>query len=197
MKLIFLDIETTGIPCPQSGLIQLAGLIEVDGQAVETFDFRVRPFPNDVIAEEALRVNGVTREALKTYPEPGVVFSQLMGLLAQYVDRYDKEDKLHFVAYNARFDADHLRAWFEKNGDKYFGSWFWHPPIDVMSLAAAALMDKRHTLADFRLPGVAKALGIAVNETRLHDAVYDVELTREVFYRLISGRPGESGKVKL
>ncbi len=56
------------------------------------------------------------------------------------------------MAYNARFDAYHVRAWFDKNGDKFFGSWFFHPPIDVMRLAAVHVMRKRAGMSDFRLP---------------------------------------------
>ncbi len=36
MKLIYIDVETTGIPYPQSGIIQLAGAIEIEGQKLGT-----------------------------------------------------------------------------------------------------------------------------------------------------------------
>ena len=52
MKLIYLDVETTGIPCPDSGLIQLAGQIEIDDEVVENFDFRI-------IGEESESLNPV------------------------------------------------------------------------------------------------------------------------------------------
>jgi len=184
MKLIFLDIETTGIACPASGLIQLAGLIEIDGTVVDHFDFRIQPFPNDAISDDALAVTGVTRDELARYKPPGDVFSKLLTILDKFVDRYDRKDKFHLVAYNAKFDAEHLRAWFDKNNDKYYGSWFWHPPIDVMGLAAMALMDKRSTLANFKLPTVAAAFGITVDEAKAHEALYDAEVTREIFLQL-------------
>lgn len=122
MKFIFIDLETTGIPCPESGLIQLAGSIEVDGEEKKSFDIRIRPFPDDVISDEALAVNGVSREDLESYEEPTTAFREFIDTLDGYVDRYDTLDKFHLVAYNAKFDAGHLRAWFEKNGDTFFGS---------------------------------------------------------------------------
>lgn len=185
MKLIYLDIETTGLNCPDSGLIQLAGVIEMDGGPRDSFDFRIRPFPQDVVTDEALAVNGVTREELKQYDPPEKVFRQFLDLLGRYVDPYDRSDKFHLVAYNARFDVDHLRAWFEKNGDTYFGSWFWHPALDVMALAAAALMEKRSSMPDFRLSTVARTLRLEVDEAKTHGAMYDVELTRRVHLRLL------------
>jgi len=181
MKLIFIDVETTGLGFPESGLVQLAGLVEIDGEVKASFDYRIRPFPQDVITDQALALNRITRDELAQYDEPGIVFKEFVELLSTFVDRYDRSDKLHLVAYNAQFDAEHLRAWFEKNGDQYFGSWFFHPPLDVMGMAAAVLMPRRHTLDNFKLITVAQALGMAIDEGRIHDATYDVHLTKEVF----------------
>jgi len=185
MKLIYVDVETTGIPCPVSGLIQLAGMIEIDGELREDFDYSIRTFPSDIISDEALAVNGITRKQIQKYDPPERVFRQLIDLLDKYIDRYDRTNKFHFVAYNAEFDADHLRAWFEKNGDKYFGSWFFHPPLDVMGIAAVVLMNKRPTLPDFKLATVAKALGLDVDTAKTHDALYDIRLTRQMFLLLL------------
>ena len=185
MKLIYIDVETTGIVFLQSGLVQLAGLIEKDGEVLESLDYGIGLFPTDMVSDEALAVNGLTREEIGKFDKPATVFSRFIQLLDGFVDRYDRTDKLHFVAYNARFDAGHLRGWFEKNGDRYFGSWFFHPPLDVMGLAAVVMMDKRPTLPDFKLATVAKALGLEVDATKTHDALYDIRLTRQMFLRLL------------
>jgi len=191
MKLIYLDIETTGIPCPASGLIQLSGAIEIDGEFKEQFNFRMRPFPEDVVSDEALTVNGASRADLAVYDESARVFEQFVDLLGKYVDRYDRSDKFHLVAYNARFDADHLRAWFEKCGDRYFGSWFWHPVIDVMGLASVVLMRERPDICGYKLVTLAEAMGLHVDEDAVHDAVYDAELTRQLFPRLVERMGGD------
>jgi hypothetical protein len=65
MKLIYIDVETTGIECPESGLLQLAGAIEIDGQVAQEFNHRMRPFPADKICEEALEVNGLSKRPVK------------------------------------------------------------------------------------------------------------------------------------
>jgi DNA polymerase III subunit epsilon len=185
MKLIYIDVETTGIPCPQSGLVQLAGLVEDDGKIRESFDYRIGLFPADIVSDEALAVNGLTREEIAEFNRPERVFSKFIQLLDGFVDRYNRTDKLQFIGYNATFDADHVRAWFEKNNDKYYGSWFWHPPIDVMGIAAVALMKSRAELRNFKLGTVAQALGLEVDDTKTHDALYDVHLTREMFHVLL------------
>ncbi len=181
MKCIYIDVETTGIPCPASGLIQLAGAIEVDGGKPKSFQYRMQPFPNDVIEDEALAVNGVTREDMAAYNNPRDVYNKFISLLTTYVDRYNRADKFHFIGYNAMFDSDHLRAWFVKNGDAYFGSWFHFPPIDVMGMAAVYLMSRRARMKDFKLLTVARELGLKADETKMHDARYDIAVTREMF----------------
>lgn len=181
MKLIYIDVETTGIPYPQSGLIQLAGAIEIDDNNPTFFQYHVQPFSADVIEEEALSINGITREAMASFYNPGKVYRDFTNLLGLYVDRYGRADKFHFIGYNAIFDSNHLRAWFEKNGDQYFGSWFYFPPIDVMGMAAVYLMSRRAGMKDFKLLTVARELGLKVDEARAHDARYDVEVTREMF----------------
>jgi DNA polymerase III subunit epsilon len=50
-----------------------------------------------------------------------------------------------------------------------------------MVLASNYLKAERHLIQDFKLKTVAKHLGIEVDETKLHDAKYDIYLTREIF----------------
>lgn len=181
MKRIFIDTETTGISTPSHGILQIAGAIEIDGEVVESFDFPMRPHKGDNVTEDALAINGIKRAELNDRPEPNAAYKELCDVMAKYVNKFDTADKLHMVAYNAPFDAGHLRAWFGKCGDRYYGSWFWHPPIDVMCMAAYVLADQRHTMANFRLATVAEQLGITVAADDLHDADYDIKLTRDVF----------------
>ncbi len=196
IKLLFLDVETTGIPCPESGLIQLSGIIEIDGELRETFDFRMKPFPGDLVSDEALTVNRVTRDELANYPEPESAFTAFVKLLGRYVDPFDRSDKFHLVAYNASFDLQHLRSWFIKNGNEFFGSFFWHPSVDVMGLAVAALIHRRATMKDFKLATVAEAMGLHVDGGQVHDAAYDVELSRRLFLRITeqAGIPYPQGR---
>jgi len=185
MKIIYVRIETTGIACPESGLVQLTGAVEVDGEVKERFNFPMRPFPNDIVSQEGIGQNSASARELAARDNPARVFEKFVALLDRYVDRYDRFDKFHLVAYNARFDAEHLRAWFEKNRDRYFSSWFWHPAIDAMNFAATVLMGARSDVVDFKLGTVAELLGVFVEQERVHEPEYAIELTRIVFGRLL------------
>jgi DNA polymerase-3 subunit epsilon len=185
IKSIYLDVETTGLT-RKNGIIQLSGMIIIDGVEKEQFDFRVKPFENDEIEDKALEVSGTTREALQKEPyrEPGEVYNDFVGILGKYVDKFKREDKFHFIAYNANFDDQRLRDFFSKIGDKYFGSWFFYPYLDVMTMAATVLAGERANMSNFRLNTVAKKLGINVDESRIHDAMYDIYLTRAIFCKI-------------
>lgn len=88
MKLLFFDLETTGVKFWRNGIHQIGGIVDIDGQEVERFDIRLAPNPAATIEQEAL--------------------------------------------------------------------------------------------------DVARTMGIEINEDKLHDATYDIELTRDIFYKIIN-----------
>ena len=121
---------------------------------------------------------------IRKYPPARETFVLFIKMLREVVDPYDSRDKFHLYGYNAKFDYDFLRAWFEKLGSPYFGSYVWYPPIDVMNLAADYFEKIRHELPNFKLVTVAAALGANIEGSRLHDAVYDIFLTRFIYHEL-------------
>ena len=182
MKLVFFDLETTGVNPGKNGIHQISGTVEIDGVEQEKFDFHVQPNPKAVIEEQALAVGGVTREQIMAYPPMYEVYSQFVAMLGKYVDKFNKKDKFFLVGYNnAAFDNKFLRGFFLQNGDNYFGSWFWANSIDVMVLATAFIGDRRKEMENFKLSTVAKFLGVNVDDASLHDAFYDIYLTKEVY----------------
>jgi DNA polymerase-3 subunit epsilon len=146
----------------------------------------VQPYHKADIEDAALEVSGTKREDLKEFARFEDVYSDIIAMLGQYVNKFDKKDKFHLVGYNIKgFDTEFLRAFFLQNNDQFFGSWFWSVPIDVIVLAQTMLMPKRPDMVDFKLHTVAEALGIPVDKTQLHDASYDIELTRLIYKKCI------------
>lgn len=185
MKALYFDLETTGVCFWKHGIHQIAGIIEIDGVEQERFEFNVQPNPAAIIEDEALAIANVNRAMLDLYFPMKEVYVNLVKILEKYVDKYKKDDKFFLIGYNnAAFDNPFFRAWFVQNGDNYFGSWFWSSSIDVMVLAAEHLKFDRHTMENFQQSTVAKKLGIEIDNKRLHDAVYDVEVCREIYKRI-------------
>lgn len=185
MKLVFYDLETTGLNSEEYGIHQISGCIEIDGEVKEYFNYNVQPNPNLKIAQEALDVSGKTKEEVMAYTPMNEIHKKFTDLLSKYVDKYDKIDKFFLIGYNnSSFDNQFLRNWFAQNGDKYFGSWFWPNSLDVYILATQKLLMERHNMLDFRLQTVCKYVGITIDESKLHDASYDIELTRQLYKKV-------------
>jgi DNA polymerase-3 subunit epsilon len=180
MKEFWCDTETTGLIPGKHHIWQLAGMIIVDGRT-EIINERMRPRDLSNAGPKALEVGGVTMEELSTYRSSHEVYMEFESMLNKCVDKFNKQDKIMFYAYNARFDMDFMRAWFKENGNSFFGSYFWFPPIDVMNLAVNHLKDIRYNMKDFKQGTVAEALGIQVDESRLHDAMYDIEISKSIY----------------
>lgn len=186
-KLFFYDLETTGTNPGRHGIHQISGEIVIDGKSLETFDFKVQPNPKAQIEDAALEVGDVTREQIMAYPPMGQVYTQLVAMLGKYVNKFDKTDKFHLVGYNNRgFDDNFFRGFFLQNGDNFFGSWFWADSIDVLVLASTFLADRRAELPNFKLATVADFLGIDTTAGKLHDASFDIFVTKVVFDFIMS-----------
>jgi DNA polymerase-3 subunit epsilon len=181
-KLFFYDLETTGTKFWKNGIHQISGAIVIDGEIKERFNFKVRPNDNSIIEEEALKVGNVTKEQIMAYPPMKDIYNQIIKIISKYVDKFDKKDKFHLVGYNnASFDNPFFRAFFVQNSDNYFGSWFWSDSIDVMVLASYKLMKYRSKMVDFKQSSVAKYVGIKVDDSKLHDADYDIEICIKIY----------------
>lgn len=184
---VFYDLETTGTNPKRHSVHQLAGLIEVNGKIVQEFDIKTRPNPKAEILQEALNVCGVTEEQILAYPPMDESYREFTSMMLHYVNKYDKQDKAYLVGFNNRsFDDIFLRAWFEQNGDQYIGSYFWNNTLDALVQATEYLLNRRAQMPAFKLKSVCRELGIEYDESKLHNGVYDVDLTRQI-YQIVTG----------
>jgi DNA polymerase III subunit epsilon len=184
IKKLYFDTETGGLDAKKNPLIQIAGVIVVDDVEQGSFNWTIAPFEGQVCEATALEVNGRTEIEVRGFNAHTTVMRNLQSVLAKYVDKFDKSDKLHLVAYNSPFDVEFLRQFFTNCNDKYFGSWFWVPDQCIMRYAGAVLAEHRHKLTNFKLGTVAEFLGIDISQMKLHDALADIRVTMEVERKL-------------
>lgn len=190
VKLCFIDVETTGLDPKLNGVVQIAGQI-VFGQGaeytvIETFNFKVQPFPFDQINQKALEINGLTEAVIFSYQEPKDVLPQFLAILNRHVDRKNYNDNFFFVGYNASFDDGFMREFFIKNSNHDYSRYFYRPALDVMQLALFRLKDERASMLNFKLTTVAALLNFKP-EGNFHDAMTDIIATRQIFEFCIYG----------
>lgn len=184
-KLLFYDLETTGLLVGKHTIHQVAGILEIDGREVDKFDIRVRPDPEFDIDQDALHACNVTEEQIMAYRPAQVGWNELVKRLEKHCRKFDKLDKITLVGYNnVGFDNKMLRAWWR---DKYFGSFFWGNSLDVMVLATQHLLHERANMMNFKLGTVADHLGLLPEGVMLHDAMVDVEITRRIYLGINGG----------
>lgn len=177
-NLIWVDVETTGLNSYRNGIIQLAGMVEIEGNIVEQFNYNVAPFPFDMIDMKALEVNGKTREEIQQYDKPAKVYKEFKDL----VEKYANGTKLICAGYNVGFDVRFMKDFFGKNGDKAFFTNFDYHTLDVMNSAMMYCHKKNVKLKNQKLVTVAEHFGINAN---FHDAMGDIVATREIYLRIL------------
>lgn len=181
MKVLYFDTETTGLDKDKNGLIQISGIIEIDGVVTDSFNFKIAPFEKDIIEPDALKVNKTTIEEILTYPKPNIVYSQLLQLFDKYIDKYNKDDKFFPAGYNIKFDLEFLSSFFKKNNNLYFGSYCnWHG-IDGLSLVHYMEYLGGLKLKNYKLGTLCEYFDIQLNA---HDANEDITATRELILKI-------------
>lgn len=210
-KIMWLDLETTGVKNWQDKITEIAMLYSPDEKGVDSevqefhqyIKYDSYPADYDHVAE----ITGLTPEILEKKGSPEFEsFKNLNKLLDECVGKFDPNDKIIIAGYNVKFDIDFLRSFFKNNGHKYFGSYFFSCSIDVMSLVAMALqLELIPSLKNYKLETVADHFQL---KFQAHSAIEDIKITREIFYKLYdlifnqksstpSGQPVPAAKIQL
>ncbi len=182
-KIFWFDVETTGLDPIKQDIVQLAFLIEIDGQIIEKGNLLMQPFNYDTVEQAALDVHGRSIDEIRTYPNPKDVYNDLISILAKYVDRYNREDKFNHAGYNSRFDLEFLKQFFIKNNDVYFGSWFNYKGIDPLTILHALDGIEKISLPNYKLETVCGYFDIPIVA---HDALSDITATRNLAKHICS-----------
>jgi len=182
MKLLFLDTETTGVDPLKNGIIQIAGIVDINGQIVEEFNLKCRPFPGQIYTAEALKVTGTTVEEIKNYPDPKEAYQKIQAIFNKYINRYDKNDKFTMVGQNTKFDYDFMTVFFQNNYDKFFYAYVAYHLVDLVNASALFKMAGKISVPNMKLETMAKCFGITLNA---HDALEDIRATRQILYKFV------------
>ena len=67
-KIMYYDLETTGLQPLVNGIHQIAGIIEINGKVVEEFNINMRPAEFHIIEPKALETSNLTVEDIMNNP---------------------------------------------------------------------------------------------------------------------------------
>lgn len=182
-KVLWLDVETTGLDCRKHGLREVGFIIEIDGVEVDKGVFRINPFTyttKDVeIDDYALEISKVSIEDLESYDRVSYCFKELMKKLVKYVNVNDKNDCFVIAGYNTAFDIGFIKEWFKEMGllDSY-KDLFHYKSLDVFSIVFALRHIGLNSAENDKLETMCNYFDI---EIEAHNALSDIEATKKLY----------------
>ena len=176
-KILNFDIESTGLDPVKNDIIQLAAIVEIDGNVVDEININMQPFSYENIEPEALKISHTTVDDLRGYMPAIEAYDKFIELLSKHIDKFNKADKFLPCAYNGSFDLNFVNQWFVKNGDKYFGSWQNWQLLDPLPIFRMMGYLEMLDVPNYKLETIANYYGIEIDA---HDALSDIRATREL-----------------
>ena len=182
-KVLWLDVETTGLDCRKHGLREVGFIIEIDGVEVDKGVFKINPFTyttRDVeIDDYALEISKVSIEDLESYDRVSYCFKELMKKLVKYVNVNDKNDCFVIAGYNTAFDIGFIKEWFKEMGllDSY-KDLFHYKSLDVFSIVFALRHIGLNSAENDKLETMCNYFGIGIEA---HNALSDIEATKKLY----------------
>lgn len=186
MKILWLDVETTGLDSKKNDIVSLAAIIDIDGQVVDSIYLEMQPVSYENISPEALKVNGYTIEQIKTFQTPQEALKKFMAFLGKHCNKFNKSDKYILGGHNvATFDKGFVADWAAKLGEKYLFSYLDYHVIDTVQIAMLFKVAKKLPTANIKLGTLTEHFKIVVTGS-LHNSKTDIEATRNLYYKFAS-----------
>ncbi len=178
-KFFVFDFETTGTDPKKHAPIEIAAIVldMATLKELDRFETLMKPYEGAEIEKQAMEVNGITPEQLKTAPDPEVAFRNLKAFA-------ERHGMMYAVAHNIDFDWDFLKAAEVRHK-------IWAVPLEKCKIDTQAL-----AIWTLGRPGQLKTFGLKsllnhfnLDKTGHHRAMFDVEKLCEVMRKLADFKP--------
>lgn len=190
--MLWIDTETTGIDPTLHSMIEIAGIIDIDGSIKETFEFRCKPHPDFDINPRALLINELSEDIIWNFPDMKETHSALLKIFSKYIDKFNRNDKFIVCGQNIKFDIDILSHFFTRLGDPYLGSWIdFRKRIELYDITNCMRILEFIKSETVSLGPLCKEFGIPI---QAHNALSDIKATRELYYTIVDNLEWKWGK---
>ena len=163
--MVVYDLETTGLNPKTAEIVEIAAhRLSPIGDEVERFYRLVRP-PGGHIPQSATRIHGVDTETVKTAPSIEIVLPELLGFI---------QDRI-LIGHNV---AEYDNPILARDLRRYLKTDLSAPHYDTLTTARRLFPRQRCSIG-------ALAEKFEIEHGRLHSALEDVRVNREIFKELI------------
>ncbi len=182
-SLIIIDVETTGTDIEHSSIIQLGACILHKEGYLESYTFNEYILPYlPTWTKEAQKVHGISYTKIQEIGKP---IKEVLEDFENWLARFCIEDiQSHFwlAQWGANFDVPLLKKAYE-SAERRFP--FYYRTFDLASIIRFELAKQGKLYQECGEDKCALALGIKVDKTKLHDALYDVQLSGKMLEKII------------
>jgi len=178
--IFYFDVETSGLDPRRHCILQIAWIIEKNGEVISEKSYDVTPSDMDDLNLGALRVNGFTLERMQAGKSLSYVMAAVVGDL-----RAHKQGSGMFrpCGHNVPFDISFLVPAMNLTHEAYLNHLSLHGALDTCAIARFYGFLGLLQLDNYRLETCCKDFEILL---KAHDALADIRATRELFHKLIT-----------
>lgn len=185
--MIVVDVETTGLD-PQKSSIVSIGAVEFENPSNQFYQ-ECRAWPGAVISDEALRVNGFTREQVTDTSKP-----TLIDTICKFLDWSETCKELTLAGHNVGyFDIRFLEESLKRAGPSVRAWPFGHRTVDTHTLCYTDYLMQgiapplKYKRSDISLDGVLDYVGLP-SEPKPHNALTGAKVCAEALSRIVYGK---------
>lgn len=178
MKNLYLDLETSGLDPQKHGIIQLAYILEENGQILKQNNFNMNP-QGKILDSKALLINGYTEEEINKFPFYKLQIFKFLYEIQPFLSSSFYE-RFQIIGYNVNFDVEFLKVALQEINVK-FNDIFQNRFVDPLQFLYYLRFLRKVDFIDYKLETVCSYFGVPI---QAHDALSDIQATRELLYRL-------------
>jgi DNA polymerase-3 subunit epsilon len=180
MNIIFIDCETSGLNPLKHSVVQIAAEYWEGTKLIQTFNKQLTN-QDCIINLGALKCNRCTIDQIRASNTE----ERIVRDFVDFIMKMDITKPIVVCGNGVSFDINFIKELLAKYKIEGLEHIFSHKVYD---LSAIALFLQECEIIDFKdnfhLNNIAKVLGIEVKEDKLHEALYDVSISRQVYFKM-------------